>query len=90
MNSTVITWPSGLPFEYEGALPAFINGYPVIYLTRRNNVLCATCADANEDDDDPTATVGPFWEGAPLDCDECSATIESAYGDPNEGGDDNE
>lgn len=72
--------PSRLP---DGTLPAFTSAgcYPLVYLTKRGNVLCAKCATANDDSDDPTTSGDIHWEGAPLDCDQCSWGIESAYGE---------
>jgi hypothetical protein len=62
----------------SGKLRAFtdVGGYPLIYLTKANDVLCAKCAT----DDDSVTACDVHWEGEPLTCDECSEEIESAYG----------
>jgi hypothetical protein len=66
----------------NGKLPAFtsIGAYTLIYLTTDNDVLCADCANAEENQD--SLTQAPFYEGADLYCDGCGASIESSYGDP--------
>jgi len=73
-----------LPERVNGKLPRYTSYgcYPIVYLTRRDNCLCADCATANDDEDDPTVIGDVHWEGAPLTCDECGEEIESAYGDP--------
>ena len=61
--------------------------YPMFYLTKGNDVLCAECADASEadpDEYDPIEAADVHWEGPPLGCDNCSNEIESAYGNPEE------
>jgi hypothetical protein len=75
--------------RYNGKLPSFtsVGGYPLIYLTRGNDVLCADCAteqiDAgNDTNDDPVVNVDPYFEGADEICANCNKHIESAYGDP--------
>ena len=68
-----------------GQYPAFtsVGGYPIIYLTKRDSILCAECASDDEaNEDDPVAAADVYWEGAPMSCDACNAEIESAYGDP--------
>jgi hypothetical protein len=74
--------------ESTGALPAYAwpGGYPFYYLDAHNDVLCPACANAQDNDDTAPAIVFSevHWEGPPLHCDECSGTIESAYGDPDE------
>jgi hypothetical protein len=69
----------------NGKLPAYAwpGGYPIIYLTASNDVLCPDCANKPVDEySDPPVSYGPFWEGEPLTCDDCGKEIESAYGDP--------
>jgi len=69
----------------DGTLIAYVwpGGYPVAYLTAWDNVLCPKCANAWQDDEfEPLAYGFVHWEGSSYYCDECSAEIESAYGDP--------
>lgn len=70
----------------KGKLPAFtsLGCYPLIYLTKRCDVLCAACATRALDDasDDPPIACDAHMEGAPDDCADCGARIMSAYGDP--------
>jgi len=54
--------------------------YPLVYLTREGNNLCAACASANDSPGDPTVSVDTHWEGSDLQCDECNEYIRSAYG----------
>ena len=72
-----------------GKLAAFtsIGSYPLIYLTREGNCLCAACADealSDPEEYDPPVSSDVLWEGPPTSCDECGLEIESAYGDPDE------
>lgn len=77
---------------YNGKLPTYtmMGSYPLVYLTEQGNVLCANCANEElerwqqGESDDPPSDYGPYDEGPPLGCDECSTQIESAYGDPEE------
>lgn len=67
----------------SGQLPAYAwpGGYPIVYLTQYGNTVCPECAN----DPDPSETIvsgDVYWEGAPMCCDRCTNTIESAYGDP--------
>lgn len=55
--------------------PNYVNGYRVLYVDAEGNVLCGDCAAE-------TDSQHPYWEGPDMTCDECDATIESAYGDP--------
>jgi len=76
--------------EDTGLLPsfAFPGGYPLIYMDSAGDNLCPDCANA------VTLVSGlaflivrcyAHYEGGPIQCDECSALIESAYGEePNE------
>lgn len=69
----------------DGTLPAYAwpGAYPVIYLTRDGSVLCPDCANKPEDEcSDPVVVGDVFWEGTPLECDDCGKSMESAYGDP--------
>ncbi len=70
-------------------------GYPILYLDKENNVLCPCCAREAELSwheaeqlapgdgawlvDDLPVTAGANYE-EPATCDQCSATIEAAYG----------
>jgi hypothetical protein len=79
-------------YQYVGCLPGerlprfAIGGYPLLYLTRRNDVLCRDCAASDDDDASPVSAAGVHLEGPPVACDGCGVEIESAYGDPDEGG----
>jgi hypothetical protein len=75
--------------RYRGILPSFasLGGYPLIYLTRGSDVLCADCATeqidtGNDTNDDPVIDVDVFYEGADEVCANCNKHIPSAYGDP--------
>lgn len=62
---------------------AWPGGYPILYLTKLGDVLCADCANETEQDRDhydPVEAADVHWEGDPLQCDGCSNEIESAYG----------
>lgn len=59
---------------------AWPGGYPLVYLSRRGNVLCPDCAtESLGDEDDPPVDGDANWEDPSLYCDECSQRIESAY-----------
>jgi len=62
-----------------GSLPGFAwpGGYPVLYMTKNDDTLCASCASKWQDED-----VKAFihWEGYPEQCDECGREVDSAYG----------
>lgn len=55
-----------------------VGGYGITFLDQAESVICGECATQKDD------LKGGFiyWEGAPLNCSECSAAIESEYGDP--------
>lgn len=61
-------------------------GCPLYYATADNQCLCATCATeqaTHRDLDWPRiVAVEVYYEGPAMTCDNCSADIESAYGDP--------
>ena len=66
---------------------AWPGGYPIIYLDRENSTLCAKCATRDFKDSSVRAEYKPiacdvYWEGPTIQCDDCNADIESAYGDP--------
>jgi len=70
----------------DGKLPTFtlLGSYPLLYLDRYNNPMCADCA--NDPLTEPPAVMGGvFYEGAAHNCEVCNIEIESAYGDPDEG-----
>lgn len=64
--------------------------YPIVYCAPTGATLCADCVtrDIREGLYGPygrrakdLATMrGIYWEGEPLNCDECNTPIESAYG----------
>ena len=56
---------------------AFPGGYPVYYIAKGHEVLCAPCAREEEG----TLEARVNWEDDALCRDECSERIESAYGE---------
>ena len=52
--------------------------YPLMYLTKTGDALCAECAS----EDGTSATPEVNWEDRDLFCDACGARIESAYAEP--------
>ena len=60
-----------------------VGGYPLVYLTEENDVLCAECVErmANANDD-TLVTWFVMWEGPDHYCSDCSTVIPTAYGDP--------
>jgi hypothetical protein len=79
---------------HDGTLASFAwpGGYPIIYIADDGGVFCPDCANGkNGSDASFDAEPGSGWrieagdifyEGAPITCDHCATTIESAYGDP--------
>lgn len=67
----------------DGELPSHIwpGGYPAIYYTKDGLIVCAPCAE-KADTGDPAIAADVYYEGPTLQCDDCNADIESAYGDP--------
>ena len=63
---------------------AWPGGYPVVYYDHDGESICPKCA--NDDDWSDKALIGAdIWEEGPtLQCANCNAEIESAYGDPDE------
>ena len=63
-----------------GTLSAYAwpGGYPLFYMDEQNNVLCAACANENDDFDSPITATDVNWESR-LYCDHCSDPIEAAY-----------
>jgi hypothetical protein len=75
--------------QADGKLPAFAwpGGYPIVYLAKDNGILCPKCANEYSPDrgnDEQLEPVAYFvhYEGPAEQCDNCYASIESAYGDP--------
>lgn len=71
--------------DRDGNLPAHAwpGGYPLYYLDTEGNILCAQCANtqlADEYEHFRPVAWGIHYEGEPLDCDQCSEDIDSAYG----------
>jgi hypothetical protein len=70
---------------------AWPGGYPIYYLDSGANDLCPSCANKFM-----THSYAPnrpiafdiHYEGSPIQCDECNAQIESAYGDPDQDAED--
>jgi hypothetical protein len=58
--------------------------YPLCYLDREGNELCAECASREIDQAQGAVAYNIYWEGPPITCSDCGETIESAYGDPEE------
>lgn len=81
----------------DGTLPAYAwpGGYPVTYLCADGGTLCPACAngengslaseslDPDCPDDNQWRLVGQdiHYEGEPIVCDHCGASVESAYGE---------
>ncbi len=69
---------------------AWPEGVPMIYHAGDGGVLCPECRNGGNGslamtEDDPQWQVtghSLHWEGPPIHCDHCNASIESAYGDP--------
>lgn len=81
--------------EELGRYPAYAwpGGYPIIYVTADNSVLCPDCAnggngceasETSEYKQDRLVAMDVYWEGPVIQCDHCQGLIESAYGDPDE------
>lgn len=69
--------------DANGQLPswAWPGGYPVIYLTRDNLVVCPKCANREVDQSQEVVAYDINWEDPTLQCDDCSERIQSAYGE---------
>lgn len=74
---------------------AWPGGYPLILVMNDGECLCADCARSSfraivnstkhrVRDGWDAAGVEVFWEGPVMYCAHCNASIESAYGDPQE------
>jgi hypothetical protein len=70
------------PVGYPLPAHAWPGGYPILYLTAKDQCLCADCANNPEAYLGPAVVCDVFWEGSPLECEECGGEIASAYGDP--------
>jgi hypothetical protein len=73
--------------DENGKLPAFAwpGGYPIYYLDGENSVLCPTCANDSDSENEipqfrPVAA-DINWEDSSLYCDHCNQRIESAFGE---------
>ena len=77
-----------LPERLEnGDFPAYAwpGGYPLLYLDKDNEVLCAKCATADMAEGDGSLSIVGWFihhEGPSEFCAECNEETESAYGDP--------
>lgn len=73
--------------DHNGKLPHYSwpGAYPIIYVTKSGEVLCADCVDSDSDDSDPVEAYGVHWEGTDEHCAECNRAIPSAYGNPEDG-----
>lgn len=82
VRQTVIKAVGGL--TGDGLLPAFAwpGGYPILYLDKDCEPLCADCATKSDWSDAEVIAADVYWEGPTLQCANCNCEIESAYGDP--------
>lgn len=58
-----------------------LGSYPLIYVTKSGETLCAACAEDSDPEMDPIVAADVHWEG-PAEICYCGKKIESAYGDP--------
>jgi hypothetical protein len=68
--------------EHAGRLVKYtsVGCYPVYYLDNSGSaVVCASCANNDEDNGREPSAQGVNWEDSELFCDECGERIESAY-----------
>ena len=67
-----------------GRLPSYSwpGGYQITYICHDGNTVCPTCANLEADAHQKVTDCFIHWEGSPICCDDCGATIESEYGDP--------
>ncbi len=70
---------------------AWPGGYPIVYMTKDDSILCPDCANGKNGSEAIKGHEDPEWnlvgmdihhEGPPEVCDHCQVQIESAYGDP--------
>ena len=61
-------------------LPAYTSFgcYPIVYLTKLDDPMCAECASSNEYH---IHDAGIHWEGSSHICEGCGEEIESVYGE---------
>lgn len=68
--------------DFGGKLPTFSfpGAYPMVYATADDRIICPDCAS---DPGDGVTVVGAavHEEGPAIQCEECGALIESAYGE---------
>jgi len=78
---------SGKPGELDAR--AFPGGYPILYVSKCGETLCAECATEalRRDDDDPPVGFALYYEGPPERCAACGEELASAYGEPSGKGD---
>lgn len=79
--------PTTFALDNDGTLSAWAwpGGYPTYYLDRDNCILCPTCANKFRFDDNPSfrpCATDTHMEGEPIQCEQCNAQIDSAYGVP--------
>lgn len=60
---------------------AYPGGYPIYYVGSFDVVLCPKCASKVPEE---VRAHDIHWEGESMNCDNCDAEIESAYGIPEE------
>jgi hypothetical protein len=72
--------------KFGEKLPAYTShgSYPLVYYTKHQDQLCADCASKPRYLSDPVTDVDVYYEGPPIECEDCGKEIQSAYGDPNE------
>lgn len=74
-----------LPRNDDGTLQAYAwpGGYAIYYIDGENSVLCPTCANESEKEEDIPAWhpihADVHYEDTHLYCDQCSKQIEAAY-----------
>ena len=68
----------------KGHLPAYAwpGGYPILYISKDNMVVCPECANREIDQTQEAVDWFIHYEGPPEFCEDCNAVVESAYGDP--------
>ncbi len=68
-----------------------VGSYPIVYLTADGGCVCPSCANCDDkhnpfgegpdfDRDHRLVGADVHWEGFAIQCDNCSADIDSAYG----------
>lgn len=91
-NPTLPRYGSG---AYAGCLmhTTDLGGYPLFYMDNEGSTLCPDCAERSDSDPDEMDQFRPRhvdanWEDSEMYCDDCGASIPSAYEDeedPKEG-----